>query len=127
MAITQLRKGLFEAFRGKIYYGWIILAACTVMFFASGPGQSHTFSIFIQSLNQELGIEQAGIASAYGFATLFAALMLPRLGRLVDRQVPHCIKLKQRPDLRSSCCCEVYCRDRLSSDFLPLDFLCHLH
>jgi MFS family permease len=85
MAIAQLRKGLFEAFRGKIYFGWIILAACTVMFFASGPGQSHTFSIFIQSLNQELGIEQAGIASAYGFATLFAALLLPRLGRFVDR------------------------------------------
>jgi MFS family permease len=85
MAIEHMRKGMIDAFRGRIFYGWIILAACTVMFFASGPGQSHTFSIFIQSLTHDLGIEQAGIASAYGFATLFAALLLPRLGRFVDR------------------------------------------
>jgi len=85
MAIAQIRKGMIDSFRGKIFYGWVILAACTVMFFASGPGQSHTFSIFIQSLTRDLGIEQAGIASAYGFATLFAALLLPKLGRFVDR------------------------------------------
>jgi MFS family permease len=85
MAIARVRNVVFETFRGRIFYGWVILAACTVMFFASGPGQSHTFSIFIQSLTRDLGIEQAAIASAYGFATLLAALMLPRLGRLVDR------------------------------------------
>ena len=85
MPMSPLRRGLFDAFSGRVFYGWVILAACTVMFFASGPGQSHTFSIFIQSLTRDIGVEQAGVASAYGFATLFAALLLPRLGRLVDR------------------------------------------
>jgi MFS family permease len=83
--LEAIRNRLLNAFEGRIFYGWVILAACTVMFFASGPGQSHTFSIFIQSLTQEIGVDQAGVATAYGLATLFAALLLPRLGRLVDR------------------------------------------
>jgi len=85
MGLVQLRAGLLNFLKARIFYGWVILAACTVMFFASGPGQSHTFSIFIQSLTGALEVEQAQIASAYGFATLFAALLLPRLGGLVDR------------------------------------------
>ena len=80
-----MRTKILNTFKTRFYYGWVILAACTVIFFASGPGQSHTFSIFIQSLSGDLKIEQAGIASAYGLATLFAALLLPRLGHLVDR------------------------------------------
>jgi len=80
-----MRNKIFQSLSSRFYYGWVILAACTVMFFASGPGQSHTFSIFLQSITAELGIEQAAIASAYGFATLVAALLLPRLGGLVDR------------------------------------------
>jgi MFS family permease len=80
-----MRTKIFQTLSSRFYYGWVILTACTVMFFASGPGQSHTFSIFLQSITAELGIEQAAIATAYGFATLFAALLLPRLGHLVDR------------------------------------------
>jgi len=80
-----MRTKIFQSLSSRFYYGWVILAACTVMFFASGPGQSHTFSIFLQSITAELGIEQAAIATAYGFATLVAALLLPRLGGLVDR------------------------------------------
>jgi MFS family permease len=85
MVLGRIRTAIFESLSARIYYGWVILAAVTAMFFASGPGQSHTFSIFIQSLTGDLKVDQAEIASAYGFATLFAALLLPRLGHLVDR------------------------------------------
>ncbi|NQV99883.1 MAG: MFS transporter [Rhodospirillales bacterium] len=53
--------------------------------FASGPGQSHTFSVFVGPISKELGITATEIASAYGGATLFAAVCLPLMGRLIDR------------------------------------------
>lgn len=56
--------------------------------FASGPGQSHTFSVFLVEISRDLDVNSATIASAYGFATLAAALLLPFMGRLVDRYGP---------------------------------------
>ena len=53
--------------------------------FVSGPGQSHTFSVFVGPISQDLGISSASLATAYGAATLVAAFLLPQTGRLVDR------------------------------------------
>ena len=53
--------------------------------FVSGPGQSHTFSVFIDPISRDLNISKATIATAYGLATLLAAFLLPQTGRLVDR------------------------------------------
>jgi MFS family permease len=53
--------------------------------FVSGPGQSHTFSVFVEPISRDLGITSAAMATAYGLATLAAAFLLPRMGRLVDR------------------------------------------
>ncbi len=56
--------------------------------FASGPGQSHTFSVFVKEISRDLEISSTSIATAYGLATLAAALLLPQMGRLVDRFGP---------------------------------------
>ena len=53
--------------------------------FSSGPGQSHTFSVFVGPIGDDLGLSSALIATAYGIATLAAAFGLPYMGRLVDR------------------------------------------
>lgn len=53
--------------------------------FASGPGQSHTFSVFVEPIARDLGISNGSIASAYGLATVVSAFLLPFMGRLVDR------------------------------------------
>ena len=53
--------------------------------FASGPGQSHTFSVFIKEISRDLEVSSATIASAYGLATLAAAMLLPFMGRLFDQ------------------------------------------
>ncbi|MFT5447073.1 MAG: MFS family permease [Gammaproteobacteria bacterium] len=53
--------------------------------FSSGPGQSHTFSVFVGPIGNDLGLSSAAIATAYGIATLGAAFCLPYMGRLVDR------------------------------------------
>ncbi len=53
--------------------------------FASGPGQSHIFSVYITPISDDLGISRTSIASAYAAATLLAAFGLPYVGRLIDR------------------------------------------
>jgi len=81
----QPRKIVLEKIRHHCFYGWVVLAVATATIFASGPGQSYTFSIFIDLIAQDLGISNTAIASAYAFATLIAALGLSRMGRFVDQ------------------------------------------
>jgi MFS family permease len=88
MTRPGLRDALFHALNKRFFYGWAILGVAGLAFFASGPGQSHTFSVFVGPIGRDLGLSNAAIASAYGLATLGAALCLPTMGRLVDRHGP---------------------------------------
>ena len=86
--MKQTRKILFDAIQARMFYGWMILAVATLAMFSSGPGQSHTFSIFVDLIAEDLGISTTSIASAYAFATLIAAFLLTRMGYFVDRYGP---------------------------------------
>jgi len=81
----RLQNDLAHAINGRLFYGWVMLAVAGVALFASGPGQSHIFSVFITPISQDLGLSRTSISSAYAAATLVAALGLPYVGRLVDR------------------------------------------
>ena len=70
------------------FYGWAMVAVAGFGIFASGPGQSHTFSVFLGPIGDELGLSQAEIAAAYGAASLAAGFLLPLVGRLIDRFGP---------------------------------------
>lgn len=83
--IDALRKGAVAKADGHFFYGWTMVAIAALGIFASGPGQSHTFSVFIDPISRDLDISKATIATAYGLATLVAAFLLPQTGRLVDR------------------------------------------
>ena len=54
-----------------------MLAVASLTMFASGPGQSHTFSVFLLPISEDLGISRTSVSSAYAFATLVAAFGLP--------------------------------------------------
>ncbi|MEP1930250.1 MAG: MFS transporter, partial [Roseibium sp.] len=88
MSVATLRDQLFGYLNDRIFYGWVILSVAGLGLFVSGPGQSHTFSVFIDPISEDLGISSTEIASAYGTATLLAAFCLPFTGRLVDRFGP---------------------------------------
>ncbi len=87
---------MLDDFRGRIasginrrfFYGWTIVGVASLGIFASGPGQSHTFSVFVGPIGRDLGVSSASIATAYGLATLAAAFLLPQVGRLIDRFGP---------------------------------------
>lgn len=83
-----VRDKAVTAVSGRFYYGWMMVVVAGIGMFCSGPGQSYTFSVFVEPISQDLGISRASIASAYAIATLAAAFLLPRAGKLLDRFGP---------------------------------------
>ncbi|MEX2518473.1 MAG: MFS transporter [Paracoccaceae bacterium] len=83
-----MRCATFDALSARGFYGWWILGAAALGLFASGPGQSHTFSVFIAPISADLGVTPAELATAYAAASLVAAFGLPLMGRLTDRHGP---------------------------------------
>jgi MFS family permease len=79
------RDALSLGINRHVFYGWVMLAVGGLAVFASGPGQSHIFSVYITPISNDLGISRTSIASAYAAATLLAAFGLPFVGRLIDR------------------------------------------
>jgi MFS family permease len=85
MPPPQLKDSLALRLNQRVFYGWVMLGVAALAMFASGPGQSHIFSVFILPLGQDLGVSHTAVSSAYALATLVAAFGLPYVGRLVDR------------------------------------------
>ena len=83
-----MRENVFQYFNPKFFYGWIIVGVANLGIFSSGPGQSHTFSVFVGPISKDLGLSNASIASAYGLATLIAAFLLPYMGKIIDKYGP---------------------------------------
>jgi MFS family permease len=82
---TTLRDALSLGINRHVFYGWVMLGVGGLAFFASGPGQSHIFSVYLSPISDDLGISRTSVSSAYALATLVAAFGLPYVGRLIDR------------------------------------------
>lgn len=83
-----LRDRVFAGASKRFFYGWAMVGIGMLALFASGAGQSHTFSVFLGPVSADLGLSQTEWGAAYGLATLIAAFGLPRMGRLTDRYGP---------------------------------------
>ncbi len=83
--LSSARQSIAHAINKRFFFGWVVLVVCAVGIFASGPGQSHTFSVYFPLLTSDLGISQGWISTAYGLATLAASFTLPFIGKAVDR------------------------------------------
>lgn len=67
------------------FYGWWLVGLCAVAQALSAPGQTAGISVFIDPMIATLDLTRSGVATAYLFATLASAMILPRVGRLVDQ------------------------------------------
>jgi MFS family permease len=82
---AALRNALSLGINRRVYYGWVMLGVGGLSVFASGPAQSHIFSVYITPISDDLDISRTSISSAYAAATLLAAFGLPYVGRLIDQ------------------------------------------
>lgn len=77
----------------RFFYGWAIVAVGALGIFASGPGQSHIFSVYYPRITDELNLSYFEVTTAYALATLVVSFALPLLGKQVDRIGPRRVLL----------------------------------
>lgn len=68
------------------FYGWIILAAGILGNIMSSPGQTYSFSIFIEEFIRDLELSRTAVSSLYTIGTIAGSLALPYIGREIDKR-----------------------------------------
>ncbi|MBM7588041.1 MFS family permease [Bacillus pakistanensis] len=69
----------------KFYYGWMVVAIAALSVFFSGPGQTYSVSVFIDSYINEFGWSRSEVSTIYSAATLLSGLCMFFVGRFIDR------------------------------------------
>lgn len=83
--MNKLENTLKSGGSTRFFYGWVIVAVSALGVFFSGPGQTYSVSLFINTYIDEYGWSRSLISALYSAATLGAGLLLPLIGRWVDR------------------------------------------
>lgn len=71
--------------RTGFYYGWVMVALGGLGVFFSGPGQTYSNAVFIESYIRDFQLDRTTVSSIYSAATLISGLLLFLVGRLIDR------------------------------------------
>ncbi|WP_353892233.1 MFS transporter [Proteinivorax hydrogeniformans] len=66
------------------FYGWIIVVVGIFGVFFSGPGQTYSVSVFIESYIEEFSWSRSYVSSLYSIGTLCAGLLISFVGKLLD-------------------------------------------
>ena len=74
--------------RRKVFYGWWIVGAGSVLNMLAGGTYWNGFSVYFLSVSRDLGLSRAATSLAYGLARLEGGLEGPVAGYLVDRLGP---------------------------------------
>ncbi len=69
----------------KIFYGWIMVALAGFTLYFSGPGQTYSVSVFIDSYIHEFGWSRSTVSGMYSLGTLVAGMFMGVVGRLFDK------------------------------------------
>lgn len=67
------------------YYGWMIVFIGAMGVFFSGPGQTYSVSVFIDSYINDFGWSRSQVSGIYSGATLAAGLCILFIGKYIDR------------------------------------------
>jgi MFS family permease len=71
--------------RGRVYYGWIILAALAVTEPTSWGVIYYAFGVLLEPMQREFGWNQAYLTGAFSLAVLVSAIAAVPVGRILDR------------------------------------------
>ncbi|MGB1252767.1 MAG: MFS transporter [Candidatus Promineifilaceae bacterium] len=72
--------------RSPVHYGWIALLVGTLGVIMSSPGQTYSFSIFIEAFIRDLSISRSLVSTLYAVGTVTGSLALPFIGREIDKR-----------------------------------------
>ncbi len=71
--------------RGRVFYGWYIVAACFVINFIIFGISVNTFTVYVKPIETDLGWTRGQISAAMMLAPLAMGVSAPFIGRLIDR------------------------------------------
>lgn len=77
--------GRIEKRKSVHFYGWTIVGIAAVCMFFSGVGQTYAVSIFINAYIEDFGWSRSLVSGYYSVATLVAGLILPLVGKKIDK------------------------------------------
>ena len=72
-------------FRSPVFYGWVMVLVSSLVIFFSGPGQTYSVSVFIDSYIDEFGWSRSVVSGMYSVGTFCAGMLMGFAGRLFDR------------------------------------------
>ena len=74
-----------RSIRGRVFYGWWIVALGSFIQLVGGGILYHSFTVFFLPLKRDLGVSSAAISLLYGAARLEGGFEGPVVGYLIDR------------------------------------------
>ncbi|MBT3319822.1 MAG: MFS transporter [Clostridia bacterium] len=72
--------------RIPFFYGWVAIAIAGLGYFFTGPGQTYSFSLFIDHFIEDFGWSRVLVNSLYSIASLISGLSMFLVGRYVDKK-----------------------------------------
>lgn len=72
-------------FGSPVFYGWVMVLVSSLVIFFSGPGQTYSVSVFIDSYINEYGWSRSVVSGMYSVGTFCAGMLMGFVGRLIDR------------------------------------------
>ncbi len=69
----------------KVFYGWVMVALAGFTLFFSGPGQTFSVSMFIDSYINDFGWTRSTVSGMYSMGTLIAGMVMGIVGGLFDK------------------------------------------
>ncbi len=87
----------------RVFYGWFIVAAASLIIFSTGPGQSYVFAVFIDPMIDETGLSRTGISMLYLASTLLSAVLVTIVSRLADLYGPRIMLMIAGLGLGAAC------------------------
>ena len=73
--------------RTKIYYGWYVVAGCSLVIFGV-LGLQFSFGVFLKPMTEEFGWSRTTLSLAFGITFMLSGLLRPVAGYLADRYSP---------------------------------------
>ncbi|MGC2200042.1 MAG: MFS transporter, partial [Stellaceae bacterium] len=64
---------------------WVVVGAVTGLFVCNGPVLGFTFGVFLKPIMADTGWHRSSVSFALSVGGIFSALMVPVLGRMMDR------------------------------------------
>ena len=86
LGMEEMQNKQKQFLKTPFFYGWVMVFVAGAISFFSGPGQTFSVSMFINSYIEEFGWSRSLVSSMYSLGTLAAGLTMWKVGSWLDQK-----------------------------------------